>query len=285
MRKVLENAIDVHVHTAPDLVNRHSSDSEVATDAFEAGMRAVVVKSHVVPTAGRVKLVNELIGEDVLYGGVALNGSIGGINIDAVETALGLGGAIVWLPTAWSANHARQARAAGQSSFVGQRIPGPNEEIDVLEEGDLSPEVQEIIELVGEHDAVLGTGHIRPAAIEAVVEYCAETSTTVLVNHPFFRIVDLPIATQASLAAKGAIMEYCAYAVRSTERHTVERIADAVAEVGVKSCLLATDFGQQGNPPTAGFEVFIKELRDAGLPESEIQQLIGDNPAQLLGLE
>ncbi|MFW5900250.1 MAG: DUF6282 family protein, partial [Halodesulfurarchaeum sp.] len=90
-----EGAIDVHVHTSPDLIDRYESDLQLAHEGVRADMDAIVVKSHVVPTAGRVDLVNEAMGTDILYGGIALNGSVGGLNRDAVETALQLDGRIV----------------------------------------------------------------------------------------------------------------------------------------------------------------------------------------------
>ena len=279
---LLSAAIDVHVHTAPDLVDRYESDLELAREALAADMRGVVVKSHVVPTVGRVDLVNEALGETVLHGGIALNGSVGGLNVDAAEVALELGAAVVWLPTAWSANHARQARAAGIERFVGQRVPSPNEELSVTSGGQVTESTRRIIDLVAEYDAVLGTGHIGPDEIEAVVEACGDAGARCLVNHPFFRVVDLPIERHVALAERGAVMEYCAYAVESTDGHTVERVADAVERVGAENCLLATDFGQRTNPPIAGFERFARAVCEAGVPESTVRELVAETPARLL---
>lgn len=279
-----DGAIDVHVHTAPDLVDRYQSDVELARAARDAEMAGVVVKSHVLPTAGRVDLVNEAVGEELLYGGVALNGGVGGLNVDAAETALELGARIVWLPTAWSANHASQARAAGVERFVGQRVPGPDEEIPVARDGEVTPPTQRIIDLVAEYDATLGMGHASPAEIDAVVDACADAGVTPLVNHPCFRVVDIPIDQQVSLAERGAIMEYCAYSVQSTDGHTVERVADAVEQVGPEQSLLATDFGQANNPPIPGLAAFYEGVIEAGLGRDIATQLVTDTPARVLGL-
>lgn len=291
---LLDGAIDVHVHTAPDLIDRYATDLELAHDALTAGMDGLVVKSHVVPTVGRVDLVDDCVGSELLYGGIALNGSVGGVNPAAVEVALDLGARIVWLPTAWSANHARRARAAGAERFVGQRIPDADEELHVLDGGDghdgrdrhdgddLTDAARTVVDLVAEHDATLGTGHVAPAAIEAVVDACADAGARCLVNHPFFRVVDLPIERQVALAERGAIMEYCAYSVESTDGHDVERVAEAVERVGATSCLLATDFGQADNPPVEGLARFVGALLDAGLERETIGQLVADTPARIL---
>lgn len=280
---LLENAIDVHVHTAPDLISRYGSDLKTAHEALDSGMAGVVVKSHVVPTVGRVDLINEAVGETILYGGVTLNGSVGGINPAAVEVALKLGAAIIWLPTAWSANHAQQARAAGLDTFVGQRLPGPDDELHVVANGSLTNDVRHIIELVDEYDAVLGTGHIAPAAAKSVVSACAEVGARCLVNHPFFRIVDMPLSDQVELAEQGAVMEYCAYSLQSTKDHTIKRVVEAVERIGPENCLLATDFGQAENPPAPGLAAFGESLIDAGLDRETVSELVTETPATILG--
>ena len=280
---LLSDAIDVHVHTAPDLVHRYQSDIALAQEARQAGMSGVVVKSHVVPTAGRVDLVNETVGEPVLHGGIACNGSIGGLNRDAVETALELGGDIVWLPTAWSANHAAQARARGVERFVGQRIPGPDEEIVVAVDGEVTTATLRIIKVAAEYDAVVGTGHVAPSAVDTVVAACADAGVECLVNHPCFRVVDLSLDQQERLAERGAVLEYCAYAVESTEHHTVDRVAEAIDRVGPENAVLATDFGQVENPPVSGLRDFAHAVVDAGLPRDAVRRCLTETPAALLG--
>ena len=277
-------AVDCHVHTAPDLVDRYESDLQLAHEARRADMGGILVKSHVVPTVGRVDLINEAVGDDVLYGGIALNGSVGGLNLDAAETALELGARVVWLPTAWSANHAAQARDAGAERFVGQRVPDDDEDIRVARDGAVTEPTRELVSMVGEYDATLGTGHVAPAEIEAVVDACADADVRCLVNHPCFRVVDLPIETQVSLAERGAILEYCAYSVRSTDGHGVERVADAVSRVGGERCVLATDFGQSENPPVPGLAAFADAVREAGAPPRDVERALTETPARVLGL-
>lgn len=281
---LLDNAIDMHVHTAPDLIDRHGTDIDLAREAMAAGMRGVLVKSHVLPTVARVDLINDVVDAEILYGGIALNGSVGGLNPDAVEVALDFGASVIWLPTAWSANHAQSARTAGIGRFVGQRIPEPDEELPVAIEGAVVEPVQEIIELVAEYDAVLGTGHASPAEIETIVEACANRGARCLVNHPFFRIVDLSIETQAALAEQGAVMEYCAYAVESTDGHTIERVAEAVEQVGPEHAVLATDFGQRDNPSVEGLERFARDVHAAGLSREAVRTLLTETPARVLDL-
>ncbi|WP_433629297.1 DUF6282 family protein [Halomicrococcus sp. NG-SE-24] len=282
---LLAGAVDLHVHTAPDLVDRFESDVDLARDAREAGMRGVVVKSHVVPTAGRVDLVNEAVGDDVLYGGIACNGTVGGLNRDAVETALELGAEIVWLPTAWSANHASQAREAGVDRFVGQRVPDADEDIPVAVDGEVTAATRTIIELVAEYDAVVGTGHASPAEVETVAAACADADTACLVNHPCFRVVDVSLDRQERLADLGAVMEYCAYSIQGTEGHTVDRVAEAIERVGAENAVLATDYGQAENPSVPGLRAFAEDVVDAGVSRKMVRRCLAETPADLLGLD
>lgn len=285
--ELLDGAVDFHVHTAPDTTPRYAIDLDVAREAREAGMRAVVVKSHIVPTAGRVDVTNrELDFEDpALYGGVTLNGSAGGVNPAAVEVALDLGGKIVWLPTVWSENHAAQAREAGVERFAGVRVPDPDEDVPVVVDGELTPAAREVVELVAEADAVLGTGHLSAEEAIVVAEACADAGADCLVNHALFRVVDASTEQLARLVELGATIECCAYAhVEEGTPPTTDRIADAVDRFGPGSVLLATDFGQVGNPPAPGLARFAEAVCAAGVDEADVRRMLTETPADLLGI-
>ena len=55
-RRLLEGAIDTHVHSAPDVIERKLDDLQVARQARERGMAAVVLKNHFLPTPLRARL-------------------------------------------------------------------------------------------------------------------------------------------------------------------------------------------------------------------------------------
>ena len=282
--ELLDDAIDLHVHTAPDVIPRYATDLDTGREAIDAGMRGVVVKSHIVPTAGRVELTNLELDRPILYGGVTLNGGVGGINPAAVEIALDLGADVVWLPTAWSRNHAGIARQAGTTHFMGQRVPDADEDISLLEDGELPPALLEVVDLVAAEDAVLGTGHVSPEESIAVAEACADAGARCLVNHAFFRVVDASLEEQERLVDLGATVEYCAYSLQSTDGHTVDRIAEAVDRLGPEHCALATDFGQEGNAPAEGLARFAEAVVRAGVDEDDIRLMVTETPAHVLGL-
>src|SRR5512141_3531725 len=77
--------IDMHVHPDPDVFGRALTDIEVVTVARRKGMRGIVLKNHVVPTADRAALAMQQVPGIEVWGGIVLNNSVGGINPAAVE--------------------------------------------------------------------------------------------------------------------------------------------------------------------------------------------------------
>src|SRR5688500_18689373 len=95
----LTGAIDLHLHSAPDVRPRKLDDLAVARAAAARGIRAILLKSHVTLTADRAYLVEQVVPGIRVFGGLALNHAVGGINPVAVETALRMGAAEIWMPT------------------------------------------------------------------------------------------------------------------------------------------------------------------------------------------
>lgn len=280
---MLRGAVDSHVHSAPDLRERALTDIELAREAVAAGMRGIVLKNHAVPTVSRAILANEVVGEPILHGGVVLNGGVGGLNPVAVENALELGGSVVWLPTSWSTNHASRARSQGRDYVSGQRVPTADEELTLLEDGELVEPVCQIVALVGAYDRVLATGHVSPEEALAVARECERRGTNCLVNHPFSRYFTSDVAVHEHLADHGAVLEYCALSF-TDHGATVPDLLDAIHRIGPEHCVLASDYGQARNPPIERFERFLTELETSGLPTETLRDLLVRNPAALFGL-
>jgi microsomal dipeptidase-like Zn-dependent dipeptidase len=65
--------------------------------------------------------------------------------------------------------------------------------------------------------------------------------------------------------------------------YTLERVVNAIRQVGVESNVLATDLGQSANPlPAEGMRQFIKELIGQGFSEEQIERMARHNPAGLV---
>jgi microsomal dipeptidase-like Zn-dependent dipeptidase len=63
-------------------------------------------------------------------------------------------------------------------------------------------------------------------------------------------------------------------------------MANAVKQVGADHFILATDLGQSGNPiHPDGYEMLVRGLEEEGIPRADIEKMMKDNPAKLLGLD
>jgi hypothetical protein len=303
----LEGAIDLHVHSAPDVWPRRLDDLALARQAAEAGMRAVLLKSHHTLTADRATVVEELVEGVRVFGGLALNEAVGGLNPAAVEAALVLGARQIWMPTISAANH-RRAMISHRSGPEHKRQPtltegistsriweafqqaadAPNGGIEILDaEGQLKPVVSQILNLMAQHDVILGTGHISVPEIQALVPAARAAGVKrILITHPELSIVNMPIAVQQELAGPGVFFERCLIAtVFPGSMVPLAAIAAAVQELGPETTVLATDFGQSENQdPVDGLREYIAGMLALGINQADIERMTRVNPAWLLGL-
>jgi hypothetical protein len=282
-RELLVDAIDTHVHSAPDVVPRRLDDREVAEQAAAAGMRAVVLKSHHTATGDRAQLAESALGGRIaVRGGVALDDAVGGLNAAAVETSARLGGVIVWLPTTCSSTFLSWSATNASGHPFGEAPQG----IELLDEdGQPLPRLLEVLDAVAAHRQILATGHLGAEEILVVVaEAQARGVDRIVVTHPEHPYVGLSHGAQRELAAKGVWFERC-YLAYPSQVGTAEPVAAAIAAVGAASTVLATDFGQARNPPPVeGYAAFLRDLLELGVSPADLRRMSATNPAALLEL-
>ena len=169
----IAGAIDLHCHPFPDLFPRLADDLDIAIAARDAGLKALMRKCHHESTVSRAYLIQRVVPGLHVFGGVVLNSYVGGINPAAVEAALRLGGKEVWMPTIDAGYHAE--KHGGTGGYDAQQGGRGGEGIWVLDREDkLKPEVVEVLELVAQHEAILGTCHLSPREIVALVKAAQE---------------------------------------------------------------------------------------------------------------
>ena len=153
----LKGAIDLHIHTTPDGFPRLLDDFEVARQARDAGMRAVLLKCHVTTSCDRAYLVRRVIKGIEVFGGIVLNHPVGGLNPYAVATAIYMGAKAVWMPTMWADQHVRYARQMKMDGYQAIGMSFPKKGVTVLSDsGELLPEVQQILKMIADNDLMLG---------------------------------------------------------------------------------------------------------------------------------
>jgi Family of unknown function (DUF6282) len=290
--KLLEGAVDLHVHPAPSPMPRRVTAAEAAQQAAEAGFSAIVVKSHHHSTVMDVLALEQAgatNGGAKLYGGIALNGPVGGINPKAVDLALKMGGRIVWFPTIGSAQHIRHHHEHPNLKFPKLDIHlEPEEPIEVLDgDGGVRDEVYAILESIKAADAILASGHMAPAQITAVFEAAREVGVErMLVNHPNF-VIEATYDEARRWVELGAYIEHslCMYDEESTFHNwDLDTLVEWIEAVGADHSTLASDLGQTNNPlPSDSFRKIVARLLERGMPEDQVRTMVARNPAELLG--
>lgn len=292
-RELVRGGYDLHIHSSPDVMGRKATDIEVARAFKQHGLAGFVIKSHYAHTGGRAFLTREVVpGVDVL-GAITLNGSVGGMNVMAVEMAAREGVRVVWFPTFDAVNET----AGREPAQLGANLPfWATVQHQLAEEGVISdpvpvvdgdmnllPEARAVIQSVARHDLILATGHLSRDEIFAVVDAAVEEGVKrIVVTHPEFPSQNLSIEDQIALAAKGAMLERCFLTYHSGDC-SWEKMFDITRAVGVEPTFFTSDLGQLHNPPIEdGLALMAQYCLDAGFGEDEIRQMAVENPRKLV---
>jgi hypothetical protein len=295
-RDLVRGAFDLHIHVAPDTVERRIDDIGLARRFAELGLAGFVLKSHYNSTAERAAVVRAAVPEVAAMGAITLNRAVGGINPVAVEIAAREGARTVWLPTVDSVNERAHLEAAGTETKLPvwakleyelrERGIGA-ESVPVLDSaGAVVPELRDVLGLAAEHGMVLATGHISAAETDPVVDAALEAGVSdIVVTHPDYPAQNLPVSQQVELAAKGALIERC-FTTPYTGKCSWEQWIDGIRAVGPVSTVLATDLGQVANPPVEdGLPLIADRLLEAGFADDEVRTMAVDNTRRLAGVE
>ena len=272
---LLQGAIEMHVHGAPDVVPRKMTDLGVVRSYKQAGLKGVLIKCHVTSTTSRVAIAREATGNFYAFGGLVLNKMVGGLNPVAVETELKLGAKQIWMPTISAANHIRFEK--GKMS----------EAVTLTEDnGSIRDELYEIFDLIAAKDAILGTGHLSSDECETIVSIAKERGIKkILITHPEYVMPGMPVEVQKKLALKDVMFERCFYASNSFQKLPPEIIANQIKAVGADVSIIATDFGQAFNDePLVGFKRYIRTMLNLSVSAKDIELMVKKNPSQLLGI-
>jgi uncharacterized protein DUF6282 len=275
--RLLDGAIDVHVHSYPDDRPRSIDAIEVAKLAQARKLRAIVLKNHYDSTAGLAFLVRKVVPDIEVFGGVALNLPVGGINpaaVDHMATVSGGWGRIVWMPTFDAENQVRTSKE--NRPFV-----------SVTQNGELLPAVREVIAVIAKRDLVLATGHSAPHEALLILREAKQRGVQrMIVTHVMNTPVSMSVAEMQEAARLGAYIEFVGGALTAADAETrMNRYAEAIRQIGPEFCILSSDLGQQGNAlPPDGFGDFLVSLRRRGFTSQEVDRMAKQNPARLLGL-
>jgi hypothetical protein len=273
----LSGVVDVHVHSAPDVIARSLDAIDAARQAHAAGLRAIMLKNHYEPTASWAYFVTKAVPGLEVFGCIALNRAVGGVNPAAVRRMASLPGGrgkVVWMPTFDAENHVRKS---GENRLF----------VPVSRAGRLLPEVLEVLDVIHEHGLVLATGHSTPAETRMMIAEARKRGiNAILVTHAMVSTIRMTVAQMKEAADAGALIEF-AYngLIGAQPEATVEQYVAAARAIGPDRCVLSSDLGQANNPlPVDGMRAYIDLLVKRGFGAREIRRMTVENPASLLGL-
>jgi microsomal dipeptidase-like Zn-dependent dipeptidase len=284
----VQGAIDMHVHSAPDVFGRSVTDIEAATIAKRNGLRGIVLKNHVTSTADRAAVVREVVPGIEVFGGIVLNSAVGGVNPAAVEwmsRMSGRYGKLVWLPTIDADNHLKTFHEPGGG-------------LRVAIDGKVTPETEAVLKIIAREKLVLCTGHVSPAEVIAVSHRAVELGVNrIVITHAMAQVPNLSMAQMKELTALGAYVELDFVNhlmgeqahlpwMRHWKRVSLKEMAGAIRELGAEHVVMATDLGQVGNPTHPdGLALMLQGLKQEGVSDADLDLMMRKNPARLLGLE
>ena len=286
----LAGVIDIHAHIAPET---SMQNFKRAFDAIEAaqiariyGMRGIVLKEHYTDTGSWAYLVSQIVPGVEIFGGIVLNKAVGGINPTAVEAMAlerGRRGRVVYMPTVDAA----------------VRVPNSPTAVAVSRNGQLLPEVLDVLRVIAKYDLGLSTGHVSAEEALMIVRAAKQAGVNkIYVQHPNHGGIVMSMAQMKEAVRLGALIEIVLSgegltgggpktinAENPVMDYGPQKIAD-IRALGPANIVISTDLGQPGRVNYAqAFQTALAVLAKSGFSQAEIDLMTRQNPARFLGLK
>lgn len=267
--------VDTHYHVGPELLPRRYDVKTLADIAAPWGA-TLVLKNHTYPTTPLAALARAHFGAS-FFGGVVLNRFVGGLNPQAVESAVSgnrrqvemsdvdPSPIVVWMPTVHAISHlqtlghAFDPRWSGccahrheVTEATGEECAKQEQSPVVAFEEDLRPrpELIETLETIARHRCILATGHLSAREVMRLVPLALDIGVPrIIVTHPDYPSVALGVEDLCRLTRYPEVfIEHC-FAIHTIEEVPLENFAQSIRATGPEQVLLSTDFGQVFSDP------------------------------------
>ncbi|MBM3573835.1 MAG: hypothetical protein FJX52_15985 [Alphaproteobacteria bacterium] len=288
----LKGAIDCHIHACPHINGRSVNVFEATRQAAAAGMRGIGLMDNFAGSSGYAALAMAELGDlsvDV-WGGLIMQPSCGGIDVEAVRSALaygygpGTGARYISLPT----HHTRYiAEREGRSPAYTETT------FQVSDKGKIPDPVPEIMELCAKADAVFDCGHVSGREAVALCAEGRKRGVTRLRTHAGRYAKD----DITAIAELGAYCEFSFFFIThacqiglthsDAEKHrttasTIQDVAQRIRWATPERSIVSSDCGISVlPPPVEGLREFMLLLEAEGFSEAEIRRMNTVNPGAL----
>ncbi len=288
IENILKRAIDFHIHVGPEIIPRKFTAVELVKKE-DGKLGGAVLKSHFFSTVPFMKEVKKTGMR--LFGSVALNNYVGGLNADIVRASAELSDSpiVVWFPTISAKNFLQKSKYEIAPEWVKSknfksRLAKEVRGITVADKnGELKVEAKNVLMEIKNYGCILATGHISWKESVALVREAAKIGIKkIIVTHPIYQKIDMPIEVQKELVKLGALMEISA-SMYTIDKIPIEKIIEQIKFVGAENCILSSDSGQAfSKSPSEVLKDFVGILIKNGITENEIKQMLINNPNKLI---
>ncbi|TGE34342.1 DUF6282 family protein [Desulfosporosinus sp. Sb-LF] len=303
--RVMAGSIELHTHGAPTAwLEGRSNYYDTAISCSEQKMKAVVFKDQDTPTnmmAGVLQRSLDALAADKakrgeeftpvqVFGGIVLDKSIGGMNLQAVKKALSIGRCKeIWLP----ANDSAHLQEVFGDETKGYRVSDMS--------GTLTPEMIGVLEILHDYNTnstgercCLATCHVSNEEKYDVSKYVKQRGMNVGVVHDHItqELTLNSVEEALELIDLGSYVEICSNSVVPWSAmtnwivaydYTIELTKRLIKERGPEHILLVTDAGLPGYDEVPALRVLIETLLKNGISEADLNVMCKDAPAALIG--
>lgn len=286
---MIRHAIDLHVHIGPEIIPRRYTNGEHIITELSGRIGGVALKNHffsTVPTVAAIKSTMTIVGS------VVLNNFVGGLNPDAIYAASTLAKStfIVWFPTISAKQFLDKSEWEVSPEWVDPRIPfiarmAKNiRGIQIISEKKrLTLNTIKVLTSIKKTNAILATGHISWRESKELIKSAANMGINkIIITHPIYQRINMPIAIQRELTKYGAKIEH-SWSMWMIDKISIKRIVGQMITVGPENCIITSDSGQSMSPsPDLALLSFSKALLTQGISIKALEIMLVTNPKKLI---
>ncbi|MFA6072895.1 MAG: DUF6282 family protein [Candidatus Woesearchaeota archaeon] len=283
--------IDLHVHIGPEVLPRKYTVNKIINKQ-KGKIRGMALKNHFYPTLPLIESEETRDESDlILLGSVTLNNYIGGLNPDAIYASAKLSKRpiIVWFPTINADNFLKRSKYEIPPEWVGgnfkSRLSDEIKGINIMDDKmNLIEDAKKVLKAIKDNNCILATGHVSSEEARIlVIEANKLGIKKIIVTHPIYQQIDMPIEIQKELASYDGVYIEQNYAMYAIDKIPIERIVQQINAIGAEKCILSSDVGQINSPsPSEALEEFTELLEVQGISVEDLRTMGEINPRKLI---
>jgi len=300
----VKDAIDIHCHAHEGQQNPF----DLAKRASKAEMRGILFKSIFGDEpAESVRKVQEDVNrwaeqegiEPVTcWAGFVCARQLAPISAKAVREMIESGVVAIWLPVFTHANTLNTVGTyrrfvEGGSNAAGWVGPLPWDaalkvgHYNLDENGELMPEVREIVRMCADKGAALFFGHATHREIYKLAEEVDKVGLErAVIDHPFSPFINLSVDQMKELSKAGILFNFTYDELSPLLGVDPQLMYNAIREVGPEHFTLSSDAGEPLFPDSVESMRLVRAYMEAfGLMEDELCTVCTRNPAKVVGLK